>query len=117
MHSATPPKFSRRSFVAAGAAVSVPGRRLAGPDEPFGAWWAERDATLRRLEVTSEDEPGYEPLMDDLARLERLIFETPSQAPAALRAKSRLLLWLMEQEQHDGLAAMRHIAAYLETLR
>lgn len=110
------PKFSRRSFVAGAGAATVPVGRRAAETERFERWWAEREATLHQLELTSEDDPAYEPLMDTLSRLERLIFETPSQAPLALQAKGRLLLWLMEQERHDGLAAMRHIASYLEAL-
>lgn len=115
--SPAPPKFSRRSFVTGATATSLPAHKLAGLSDPFELWWREREDVLHRLKVTSENnEAHYEPLMDALARTERLIFETPSNTPAALRMKGRLLLWLMEQERHDGLAAMRHIAAYFETL-
>lgn len=93
-------------------------RRPVGADVAKGSgqfelWWDQREEALA---VTSEDNPSYEPLMDVLARLEELIFETPSLVAAAVRIKGRLLLWLMEQERHDGRVAMRHLLAYLETL-
>lgn len=62
----------------------------------------------------SPTNPSENHLLDRSFELEQLIFTTSCLELRAIRVKARLLLWLMEIEQADGLAAMRHIQAYLE---
>jgi hypothetical protein len=82
----------------------------------FAAWFAERDRIDEELRRTPEaHEKRRDRLLDRSYELERLIFETESQELSAIRVKARLLLWLMTIERADGLSAMRHIQAYLET--
>lgn len=64
-----------------------------------------------KLDLSAEGEA----LLDRLYELERLIIETPSDDPLALKAKAAILLWCMEMEQADGLPAMRHIRDYLDS--
>jgi hypothetical protein len=80
----------------------------------FEAWEFQRAELEHQIDRTPEAEAGLrEQLLDRSFALERLIFATPCLDPPAIRVKARLLLWLMEMERADGLAAMRDIYAYL----
>ena len=81
----------------------------------FESWSAERDRIDRELERTPEaEEARRDSLLDRSYELERMILDTHCLELPAIRAKVRLLLWLMTVERADGLSAMRDIQAYLE---
>jgi hypothetical protein len=80
----------------------------------FEAWEAARAAAERLADRTPETEEQLRVrLLDRRFELENLIFATPCLELPAIRVKARLLLWVMEMEDGDGLDAMRHIHDYL----
>jgi hypothetical protein len=101
-----------KNDVQAPAAARPFGRRAAhsSSGHRFEVWEAERRELERQLDSTPE---SSEPLLDRGFELEQLIFKTPCLELPAIRIKARRLLWLMEMERADGLAAMRDVYAYL----
>jgi len=88
----------------------------AGP-HPFEAWLAERDQLDAMLDVTPEqNEKARDRIFDRYAQIERLIIRTPCLDLPAIKAKVRIILWLMDMEGADGLPAMRHIKAYIDRI-
>ena len=110
-------KLSRRLVVGASVAsplATLPVRVEPLALDPFEAWTAERELISQALRSVPEtDEPAQARLLDRSHQLERLIIETPTEDLAGVRAKADILVWYMEMEQADGLAAMRHIRNYL----
>jgi hypothetical protein len=110
--------LSRRALLQASAATAgVPSQSASkSPVHPhrFESWETER----AEVELLADHTPEIEELLrrrlhDRSFELESLIFATPCLELPAIRVKARLLLWLMEMEDSDGLDAMRHIHAYL----
>jgi hypothetical protein len=80
----------------------------------FESWETERSEVERLADRMPEaEEQLRKRLLDRRFELENLILATPCLELPAVRVKARLLLWLMELEDRDGLDAMRHIHAYL----
>jgi hypothetical protein len=115
-------KLSRRELMRACAAAPLAAESLpVAPASParlhaFDAWLAERRQLEFALDRTPEDKDpaGRERLFDRVFELERLILTTHSNELAGIRAKAAMLVWLMEMDGSDGLAAMKHIRTYLE---
>lgn len=82
---------------------------------PFVVWRDERARIEGELDRTPEatQAKAREQLFDKLFAIEQQILNTNCLDPPAIRIKADLLVWYMEMEQADGLAAMRHIQAYL----
>jgi hypothetical protein len=91
-----------------------PVRAGASEGRAFEAWEADRAEVERLADRTPETEEHLRGrLLDRRFELENLIIATPCLELPAIRVKARLLLWLKELEDGDGLDALRHIHAYL----
>ena len=103
--------LSRRGLLVLGAA---PLGRLQDACPDFDLWWAEHQRIAELINATPEaDEAACDQLFDRCFELERRIMDTRSSSACAVRAKSSLLLRLMEMERHDDVSAMRDVHAFV----
>ena len=99
--------LSRRGLFASGA-IPLAGGDLERSD--FDFWSAEHERMCTLLDLTPEaEEDARNLLLDRGYELELMIVNTPSSTPSAVRAKAKILHWLMTMEQHEGAPAMRDI--------